>query len=44
VRTEVLMSQENQPLPATGELEGRYANYFQVGHNAVEFVLDFGQL
>jgi hypothetical protein len=25
------------------KLEGRYANYFKVGHNAVEFVLDFGQ-
>ena len=24
-------------------LEGRYANYFKVGHNAFEFVLDFGQ-
>jgi Protein of unknown function (DUF3467) len=24
-------------------LEGRYANYFKVGYNAVEFVLDFGQ-
>ncbi len=24
-------------------IEGRYANYFQVGHNLVEFVLDFGQ-
>ncbi len=24
-------------------LEGRYANTFQVGHNAFEFVLDFGQ-
>jgi hypothetical protein len=24
-------------------LEGKYANYFKVGHNAVEFVLDFGQ-
>jgi hypothetical protein len=23
--------------------EGRYANYFQVGHNAFEFVFDFGQ-
>jgi hypothetical protein len=22
---------------------GRYANYFEVGHNAFEFVLDFGQ-
>ena len=26
------------PLP-----EGRYANYFAIGHNAFEFVLDFGQ-
>jgi hypothetical protein len=24
-------------------LEGRYANYFEVGHNAFEFVFDFGQ-
>ena len=23
--------------------EGRYANYFEIGHNAFEFVLDFGQ-
>ncbi len=26
-----------------GRIEGRYANYFKVGHNAVEFILDFGQ-
>jgi len=26
------------------QIEGRYANYFQVGHNAFEFALDFGQL
>jgi hypothetical protein len=26
------------------ELEGRYANYFQVGHNAFEFILEFGQV
>ena len=25
------------------EPEGRYANYFKVGHNPLEFVLDFGQ-
>lgn len=25
------------------ELEGRYANHFEVGHNAFEFVIDFGQ-
>ncbi len=24
--------------------EGRYANYFQIGHNAFEFVIEFGQL
>jgi hypothetical protein len=24
-------------------LEGKYANYFEVGHNAYEFVMDFGQ-
>jgi hypothetical protein len=24
-------------------LEGKYANYFEVGHNAYEFVIDFGQ-
>jgi hypothetical protein len=24
-------------------LEGRYANLFQIGHNAFEFVLEFGQ-
>ncbi len=32
--------------PADGEHiegEGRYANYFNVGHNVFEFVLDFGQ-
>ncbi len=27
-----------------GRMEGRYVNYFEIGHNACEFVLDFGQL
>lgn len=27
----------------SGCLEGRYANYFKIGHNAYEFVIDFGQ-
>ena len=31
------VSEESKPL------EARYANYFQVGHNAFEFLLDFGQ-
>ncbi|UCF90313.1 MAG: DUF3467 domain-containing protein [Desulfobacterales bacterium] len=26
-----------------GRLEGRYANYFAVGYNEYEFVIDFGQ-
>ena len=25
------------------KIEGKYANYFKVGHNAFEFVIDFGQ-
>ena len=28
---------------ATGRAKGRYANYFEVGHTAFEFVLDFGE-
>ncbi len=27
----------------SGRIEGRYANTFKVGHNAFEFVFDFGQ-
>ena len=27
-----------------GHLEGRYANYFEIGHNAFEFVIDCGQV
>jgi hypothetical protein len=27
----------------SGAQEGRYANYFQIGFNAHEFVLEFGQ-
>ena len=41
---EVRMNQDTEPPGAGSELEGHYANYFQVGHNAVEFLLDFGQL
>jgi hypothetical protein len=25
------------------KIEGKYSNYFKVGHNAFEFVIDFGQ-
>ena len=37
------MNQHNEPPQEAGEIEGRYANYFQIGHNAFEFLLDFGQ-
>ena len=37
------MSQEEQAPQLTEQLEGRYANDFQVGYNAFEFVIDFGQ-
>jgi hypothetical protein len=37
------MNPEIEPPEVSGELEGRYANYFKVGHNALEFLLDFGQ-
>jgi hypothetical protein len=43
VLVEVLMNQDNEPPEEAGEVEGRYANYFKVGHNAFEFLLDFGQ-
>ena len=34
----------NQPSENPEPLIGRYANYFEIGFNAYEFVLDFGQL
>jgi hypothetical protein len=37
------MGHECENSQEAGALEGRYANYFKVGHNAVEFLLDFGQ-
>lgn len=37
------MAEENQTPPPDDPLEGRYANAFHVGHNAFEFLLDFGQ-
>ena len=33
----------SSPLYNGDRLEGRYANYFKVGHNAFELLLDFGQ-
>ena len=37
------MKQNRQAHREGKVLEGRYANYFKIGHNAFEFVLDFGQ-
>ncbi len=37
------MDHEAKESQETGLPEGRYANYFQVGHNAFEFLLGFGQ-
>jgi hypothetical protein len=37
------VSDDRSAVPGGGGIEGRYANYIQVGHNAFEFVLDFGQ-
>jgi hypothetical protein len=37
------MAHADEDPQEASRLEGRYANYFKVGHNAFEFVLDFGQ-
>lgn len=38
------MNKERASSEEARDLEGRYANYFKIGYNAFEFVLDFGQL
>jgi hypothetical protein len=38
------MNDECKGFSGPGRGEGRYANYFEVGHNAFEFVVDFAQL
>ena len=35
---------ESEIATATGPIEARYANFFRVGHNSAEFVLEFGQV
>ncbi len=37
------MGDESEQAEPKGPLLGSYANYFEVGHNAFEFLLDFGQ-
>ena len=38
------MSREDEGLQVPTQIDGHYTNYFKVGHNAFEFLLDFGQL
>lgn len=38
-----LKNNEGKASQGCKKLEGRYANYFKIGHNAFEFVIDFGQ-
>lgn len=37
------MGHESQGCQDDQQLQGKYANYFKVGHNALEVVIDFGQ-
>jgi hypothetical protein len=37
------MNEKHEDPPGADDLEGRYANYFKIGYNAFEFLLDFGQ-
>jgi len=37
------MDQEPTKDPRRGRLRGRYTNYFEVGHNAFEFIIDCGE-
>lgn len=39
----MLLESSPGDVDGSGYLEGRYANYFIVGHNAFEFIIDFGQ-
>ena len=38
------MNYESEAFRNDTKVEGRFANYFKVGHNSFEFVLDFSQL
>ncbi|MGA1841681.1 MAG: DUF3467 domain-containing protein [bacterium] len=37
-------NRSNDSSKGTKQLEGHYANYFNVGYNAFEFLIDFSQL
>lgn len=40
-----MSAHDHRSIEPTGKEEprARYANYFEIGHNTAEFVLDFGQ-
>jgi hypothetical protein len=40
----IVMNSESKDGQDNGQPNGRYANYFKVGHNAFEFLFDFGQI
>ncbi len=37
------MNSESSDVRSSEGPAARYANYFEIGHNAAEFILDFGQ-
>lgn len=39
-----LRSVPRESTPDPGAPEGRYANFFKIGHTSCEFLLEFGQL
>jgi uncharacterized protein DUF3467 len=38
-----MSSDESKRRKGLGAKEGRYANFFQIGHNEFEFLIEFGQ-
>jgi hypothetical protein len=39
----ILPDRKNKKPGSSRQTRGQYANYFEIGYNAFEFVLDFGQ-
>lgn len=37
------MKRDSITINENGKPEGKYANYFKIGNNELEFILDFGQ-
>lgn len=44
MRSKILTNDVRKDVDDKSQPNGRYANYFKVGHNAFEFLIDFGQL